>query len=78
MIDGVVDAYRVRVGRDSQMIGKPLHEVKLTHNWIIAAIRRGERAWVPSADDVVEAGDTVLVIGRHGMEKQLKKLFATE
>lgn len=78
LADGVVDAYRVRVGRDADMIGKPLHEVKLTPNWIIAAIRRGQRAWVPSADDVVEAGDTVLVIGRHGMEKQLKKLFATE
>lgn len=78
LADGIVDAYRVRVGRDAEMIGKPLHEVKLTPNWIIAAIRRGQRAWVPGADDVVETGDTVLVIGLHGMEKQLKKLFATE
>jgi K+/H+ antiporter YhaU regulatory subunit KhtT len=30
---------------------------------------------VPSADDTVEADDTVLVVGRHGMEKHLKKLF---
>ena len=60
------------------MIEKPLREVKLTPNWIVAAIRRGDRAWVPSAEDKVESGDTVLVIGRAGMEKQLKKLFAVE
>ena len=78
LTDGVVDAFRVRVGRESEVIEKPLREVKLTPNWIVAAIRRGDRAWVPGAEDKVEAGDTVLVIGRTGMEKQLKTLFAVE
>ena len=78
LTDGVVDAFRVRVGRESEVIAKPLREVKLTPNWIVAAIRRGDRAWVPGAEDKVESGDTVLVIGRAGMEKQLRKLFAVE
>ncbi len=77
LADGVVDAYRVRVGNDSPVIGKRLREIKLTPNWIVAAIRRGDRASVPGADDTVEAQDIVLVVGRHGMEKQLKKIFAT-
>ena len=77
LADGVVDAYRVRVGNDAPVIGKRLREIKLTPNWIVAAIRRGDRAWVPGADDTVEAQDTVLVVGRHGMEKQLKKIFDT-
>ncbi len=77
LADGVVDAYRVRVGNDAPVIGKRLREIKLTPNWIVAAIRRGDRASVPGADDTVEAKDSVLVVGRHGMEKQLKKIFAT-
>ncbi|MHC4447878.1 MAG: NAD-binding protein, partial [Planctomycetota bacterium] len=75
LADGVVDAYQVRVGDGSPVIGKALREIKLSPNWIVAAIRRGDDASVPSADDTVEADDTVLVVGRHGMEKPLKKLF---
>ncbi|MCZ6444981.1 MAG: Trk system potassium transporter TrkA [Planctomycetota bacterium] len=76
LADGVVDAYRVRVGDDAPVIGKALREVKLTPHWIIAAIRRGDRAWVPGADDTLQPTDTALVIGPHGRDKELKKLFA--
>ncbi len=76
LADGVVDAYRVRVGDDAPVIGKALRDIKLSPDWIVAAIKRGDDASVPGADDTVEMGDTVLIVGRHGMEKQLKKLFA--
>ncbi|MHC4415754.1 MAG: Trk system potassium transporter TrkA [Planctomycetota bacterium] len=76
LADGVVDAYRVRVGTNGEVIGRTLREIKLTPDWIVAAIRRGDRAWVPGADDKLEPSDTALLIGRHGTEKQLKKLFA--
>jgi trk system potassium uptake protein TrkA len=75
LADGAVDAYRVRVGEKGDAIGKPLRQVPLSPNWIVAAVRRGEKAWVPGADDTLEPGDTALVVGRHGMEKQLKLLF---
>jgi K+/H+ antiporter YhaU regulatory subunit KhtT len=47
----------------------------LTPHWVIAAIRRKEAVWVPTADDAIQAGDTVLVIGRHGQEKELRRLM---
>ena len=50
-------------------------EIRITPDWVIAAIRRDDRVWVPEADDVIRAGDTVLVIGRTGREKDLKMLF---
>ncbi len=78
LANGVVDAYRVRAGEGGEAVGKRLREVKLTPNWIVAGIRRGQDAWVPEADDRVETGDVVLIIGKHGMEKQLKKLFAVK
>ncbi len=75
LADGVVDAYRVRVAVKGEAVGKKLREIKLSPNWIVAAVRRGERAWVPGADDVLDVGDTALLVGKHGMQKQLEKLF---
>ena len=46
-----------------------------TKNWIVAAVRRGEKAWVPGAEDALEVGDTALLIGRHGTEAELRGLF---
>ena len=77
LADGVVDAYRVRAGRNGSVIGKPLKELKLAPHWIVAAIRRGDKAWVPGADDILQPNDIALLIGRHGMEKELKKLLSS-
>ncbi|MCA9296277.1 MAG: NAD-binding protein, partial [Phycisphaerales bacterium] len=71
-----VDAHLVRVSEDAEMAGKPLHEIKLSPNWVIAAIRRGKNIWVPGADDMIQAKDTVLVIGRQGRERKLQVLFS--
>ncbi|MHC4218790.1 MAG: Trk system potassium transporter TrkA [Planctomycetota bacterium] len=73
---GAVDAYLVRVNIKGEVVGKRLKDIKLSPNWIVAAIRRGEKAWVPGAEDMVEVGDTALLVGKRGAEKQLKKLFA--
>jgi Trk K+ transport system NAD-binding subunit len=75
LADGVVDAYQVRVAIKGEAVGQKLREVKLSPNWIVAAIRRGDRAWVPGAEDTIEVGDTALLVGKHGMQKQLDKLF---
>ncbi len=74
--DKIVDAYRVRAGSRGAAIGRRLRDVKLAPDWIVAAVRRGERTWVPGPDDTIEPDDTVLVIGRHGAEKELRKLLA--
>lgn len=76
LVEGYVDAYRVRIDEGSPIAGKPLHEVKMTPHWVVAAIRRGEDVWVPGPDDTIQTADTILVIGRHGMEKQLRKMVS--
>jgi trk system potassium uptake protein TrkA len=73
---GVVCAYQVRVNIKGEVVGKLLRDVRLSPNWIVAAIRRGGKAWVPGPDDTLEVEDTALLIGKCGAEKQLKKLFA--
>ena len=76
LAEGIIDVYWVRVGAKAKVIGKPLREIKLTPDWMITAIQQGEQVRVPGADDVVRADDTLLAIGRRGMEDKLKKLFA--
>jgi trk system potassium uptake protein TrkA len=76
LADGVVDAYQIRVNIKGEVVGRRLKDIRLSPNWIVAAIRRGEKAWVPGAEDMLEVGDTALLIGKHGTERQLKKLFA--
>jgi len=73
---GEIDVYWVRVGERAPLRDKPLREVKLSPDWVIAAVQHGDKVTVPSADDVVHAGDTLLAIGRSGAESKLKKHFA--
>lgn len=75
LAEGKIDAFQVRVTEQTPAVGKALKDIKLTPDWVIAAIRRGEDIWVPTADDAILRGDTVLVIGRHGSEKQLTQLL---
>lgn len=72
---GIIDVFRVRIADRAAVIGRALKEIKLSSGWVIAAIQRDTHAFVPGADDLIERGDTILVVGRHGQDKTLKKLF---
>ncbi len=72
---GVAEVYEVRSTSRSRILETDLRNVKLPTNSIIAAIRRGEQVFVPSADHRIEEGDTVLVVGSHGIADQLRAIF---
>ena len=73
--DGEVSVFRVRVGEKCSIIGERLRTVKLTPNWSILAVQRGEKTSVPHADADVCAGDVVLVLGRTDRSDDLVKIF---
>jgi trk system potassium uptake protein TrkA len=72
---GVLDIWRVRPGDSSELLNKRLRTIKLTPNWSVVAIQRGSETTVPVADDMIESGDVVLVLGRHDKEPELRELF---
>ncbi len=76
---GIADVYEVRVPTDSGngVIGTPLRDVRFPSRAIIAAIQRGDDVHLPGGEDVMQPGDTVVVIGPTGFEKHLKKTFGT-
>ncbi|MDA0991083.1 MAG: NAD-binding protein, partial [Verrucomicrobia bacterium] len=75
LADGVVDVYRVPVGRSAKCAGKSIAQLGRPGEWIIAAIRRGDEAFVPRATHTIEAGDILVVVGSHKLERMLSKFF---
>lgn len=73
--DGVLDVYLARVGADSEVIGQPLRQVAGLPIWIVAGIQRGTQVFVPTADDSIQAGDSVIVIVPHDSEPTLAKIL---
>ena len=72
----IANVYEVRVpGLAKQVLGRPLREVSLPEGAIVAAVSRGDRVFVPGADDQIEATDVVVVIGPPDGECTLRELF---
>ena len=75
LVEGIVDVFRAKVSDRSSVIGKPLREIPFSPDWVVAAIQRDSDVHVPGADDTIERGDTLLVIGRHSKQDTLKELL---
>jgi trk/ktr system potassium uptake protein len=67
--------YEVRPDTRANVLGNDLRNIKLPPQSMIAAIRREDDVHVPGADDQVQSGDVLLVIGPVGIEKQLTDVF---
>lgn len=59
------EALEFRVKEGSPILGVPLEKLKLKDNLLIACINRGGRIITPRGKDIVEAGDTVIVVTTH-------------
>ncbi|HAK97701.1 MAG TPA: Trk system potassium transporter TrkA [Planctomycetes bacterium] len=78
LAEGSIDVYEVHVGTACAVADKPLREIQLAPDMVIAAIQHGAETFVPGAGDCVHAGDRLLVVGARGMERTLQRLFAAE
>ncbi len=76
--EGVADVYWVHPAKRAKVLGHELRNIKLPSQTMIAAIRRGDDVYVPGAEDQILAGDTILVIGPHGITDDLRKVFVTK
>lgn len=76
--EGVADVYLLHPSKRAKILGHELRNIKLPPQTMIAAIRRGDEVYVPGAEDQIAAGDTLLVIGPHGIADDLRKVFVTK
>lgn len=60
--DGKAEALEFAIDSDIRYIGKPLKDIPLRPNTIIAAITRGIKTEMPRGDSVYQEGDVVIVV----------------
>ena len=75
--DGQAEAVEFLVDSTTENCGKPLKELKLKPNVLIASITHGSQTEVPSGNSVFQEGDSLVVVtsGR-GILQQLNDIFA--
>lgn len=64
LMDGRVEALEFNVQPDFKMQRVPLKEMKLKKDILIAGIIRKRKAFIPSGDDEILAGDKIIVIAK--------------
>lgn len=62
VIKGKVEAAEFIVKEDSPIIGKPLMELQLKKNILVAAILRGKTVIIPRGHDIIQPGDAVIIV----------------
>lgn len=65
MYDSRVEAIEFRVEADSAVTGKPLKDLDLKKDLLISFINRNGRIIIPSGQDEIRSGDTVMIVTRH-------------
>jgi len=74
----VAEVYEIRPSKRAKVIGHELRNIKMPAQSMIAAIQRGDDVHIPGAEDQIQAGDHVLVIGPREIGGGLRKLFVSK
>ncbi len=65
LIDNRVEALEFSVKRDAKVLDTPLAQLRLKDNLLLCNIVRKGKAILPSGQDCIRAGDTVIVVTTH-------------
>lgn len=65
IIDGKAEALEFLIREDSEVTGKPLMDLKLKRDLLIACITRGGKVIIPNGQSRIQPGDTVIVVTTH-------------
>jgi trk system potassium uptake protein TrkA len=58
------------------IINVPLRDLNLPHGILVCAILRGEEVVIPRGDNVIKAGDHVIILAMQGKASKVEKLFS--
>ena len=71
LADGKVEALEFCVGEGAACTGRPLRELKLRPNTLVAAVIRGSKSILPDGGTVILPGDHAIVVSAAGKLKSL-------
>jgi trk system potassium uptake protein TrkA len=62
----------------SELIGKPLREIKMPSGVVLGTIVRGEDVFVPRGDTIIQAKDRVILFAEPKAIRKVEKMFAVQ
>jgi trk system potassium uptake protein TrkA len=71
--DGGIGIYEIEVARE--VAEKPITEFRIGSGGLVMLVKRGGDSFIPRGDYVFKAGDRVIIIVKHGSEKEIEKFF---
>ncbi len=75
---GELEVHEVMVSKEKKGVGKPLKDLGMTQNVRIGSISRDGKTWIAGAEDIIEIGDRLTIIGtRHDID-DVKSKFCTD
>lgn len=75
LVNDKVEALEFAVKKQSALYGKPLKDLSLKKNCLIACIIRGEQVIIPNGSSTIEVGDNVVVVTTHKNFDDLADIF---
>ena len=75
LVDGRVEALEFVAKKNEKVYGKPLRDLKIKKDCLIAAIMRNGRVIVPNGHTAIEMGDSVIVVTTHKDFGDLSDVF---
>ena len=75
LVNDKVEALEFAVKKQSALYGKPLKDLSLKKNCLIACIIRGEQVIIPNGSSTIEIGDNVVVVTTHKNFDDLAEVF---
>jgi len=74
---GELEVHEVAVVADEKGVGKPLKDLKLPPEVRMGSITRNAKTWIAGAEDKIEIGDRLTIIGMRSKMDEVKALFCS-
>ncbi|MBE5925435.1 MAG: Trk system potassium transporter TrkA [Lachnospiraceae bacterium] len=75
MFDSKAEAIEFTVDRESEVTGKPLMELSIKKDLLITFINRNGKIIIPSGQDTIEVGDSVMIFTTHTGFNSIKDIL---
>ncbi|MEM1099088.1 MAG: Trk system potassium transporter TrkA [Planctomycetota bacterium] len=75
---GSIELHRLTVGENAKALGKPLTELSLPKCCLLATVKRGDEAFRPKGDTVLEPGDVVTILADEDTFTKTFKLLGVD
>lgn len=76
MFDSRMEAIEFKVDQDSPVTNIPLKDLKLKKNLLVSCISRGGHIIIPSGQNMIKKGDTVIIVTTHAGFTDIQDILA--